>query len=301
MASEITEQYIDEGKWDFPEQFEDKPNINPQELAIKLYQAIAEDNEVRKYSEFHASNIAECPRAHFYKRLGLEPLKRASGALVLRWQTGHKVEEVIRPYLQKLYPNLISNVRFTNDRLNLSGEIDNYDPDSKQLIEIKSVHPQAVKYKKVGDSRNHLRDEKQYLHHEWQQVAYAYLMQQPDTKILLTDKKDRKKDYPAFVAQMHVEIDPKDWEVEKITYIYISLSGLIVPYITEVSQEILSNVKDRVEYLNNCYAAKQLPRCTCNENDPFWKMTGQYCDYQNPNDACCSPKLLDKLRSEELK
>lgn len=29
------------------------------EIAIKLYQAIAEDNEVRKYSQFHASNIAD--------------------------------------------------------------------------------------------------------------------------------------------------------------------------------------------------------------------------------------------------
>jgi len=271
------------------------------EIAIKLYQAIAEDNEVRKYSEFHASNIAECPRAHFYKRLGLEPLKRASGALVLRWQTGHKVEEVIRPYLQKIYPNLISNVRMTNDRLNLTGEFDNYDPDSKQLIEIKSVHPQAVKYKKVGDSRNHLRDEKQYLHHEYQQAAYVLLMSQADTfanySVEETPRGTLTK-YNRTNREDWSKIAVEDWGVEKITYIYISLSGLIVPYTTDVSQEILSNVKDRVEYLNNCYTAKQLPRCTCNENDVFWKMSGQYCDYQSEGE-CCSPSLVNKLKEQK--
>ena len=237
-------------------------------LAIELYKLIGEENKPRKYEAYHCSNIAECPRAHFYKRLGLEPLKRASGALVLRWQTGHKVEEVIRPYLQKIYPNLISNVRMTSEKMNLTGEYDNMNPDTKELIEIKSVHPQAVKYRKVGDSRNHLRDEKQYLHHEWQQHAYVLLLEEQGIKI------------------------------EKITYIYISLSGLIVPYTTDVNQEILSNVKDRVEYLNNCYTAKQLPRCTCNEDDVFWKMSGQYCDYQSEGE-CCSPSLVNKLKEQK--
>jgi len=237
------------------------------ELAIKLYQAIGEANEERVYEAWHASSLATCPRSHFYRRLGLEPLRKPSGALVLRWQTGHKIEEVIRPYLLKIYPNLISNVRLTNDRLNLTGEFDNYDPDSKQLIEIKSVHPQAVKYKKVGDSRNHLRDEKQYLHHEWQQHAYVLLLKEQGI------------------------------EIERITYLYISLSGLLVPYTTEVNPEILRNVKDRIDYLNTCYTAKQLPRCTCNEDDVFWKMTGQYCDYKTDVlGVCCSPKLVEALK-----
>lgn len=236
-----------------------------EDIAIKLYQEIGNDNKPRKYEQWHCSNISECPRAHFYKRLGLEPLKRASGALVLRWQTGHKVEEVIRPYLQKIYPNLISNVRMTSEKLQLTGEYDNLDPDTNQLIEIKSVHPQAVKYRKVGDSRNHLRDEKQYLHHEWQQHAYVLLLAEQGT------------------------------EVEKITYIYISLSGLIVPYTTEVKPDILRQVKERVDYLNDCYKNKKLPNCTCNENDVFWKMTGQYCDYKTEGE-CCSPKLLEALK-----
>lgn len=235
------------------------------ELAIKLYQAIAEDNETRKYEQFHASNIAECPRAHFYKRLGLEPLRKPSGALVLRWQTGHKIEEVIRPYLLKIYPNLQSNQRLTSDKMNLTGEYDNMNPDTKELIEIKSVHPQAVKYKKVGDTRNHLRDEGPYLHHEWQQHAYVLLLKEQGV------------------------------EIERITYLYISLSGLLVPYTTEVNPEILRNVKDRIDYLNTCYTAKQLPRCTCNEDDVFWKMTGQYCDYQQEGKPCCDSSLVNKL------
>lgn len=258
------------------------------EIAIKLYQVIGEANETRVFNAWHASSIATCPRSHFYHRLGLEPLKRASGALVLRWQTGHKVEEVIRPYLQKIYPELQSNIRLTNKRLNFTGEFDNWDPVTDQLIEIKSVHPQAVKYKKVGDTRNHLRDEKQYLHHEWQQHAYVYLMSQPDTT------------WGTGMTRYGTVVDKK-WDEKsekvpkKITYIYISLSGLIVPYTTEVNQEILSNVKDRVDYLNTCYTAKQLPRCTCNEDDVFWKMSGQYCDYQSEGE-CCSPRLLDKLK-----
>lgn len=140
------------------------------DLAIALYESVRAEDEPRVLKAWHASSIAECPRTHYYKRIGVKPLKTMTGALLLRFQAGHIIEGFIRPHILKQYPKLKSNVRLNDKELDLTGEYDNYDPETKQLIEIKSVHPWAFK---------HLQKEgKPYLHHEYQQHAYKILLKE---------------------------------------------------------------------------------------------------------------------------
>lgn len=260
------------------------------DLAIKLYQTISSDRKPRDMKAWHASQIAACPRAHYYARLGLEALQKPTGAKILRWDTGHAVEASIRPHLVKLYPNLVSNVRFFNKELDLTGELDNYDPDSKTIIEIKSVHPQAVRYRRVAEDRNHLKDDKQYLHHEYQQHAYELLMNNPTTEVKLD-------------GEYGVMKEP--WKVEKIIYLYISLAGLLVPYETEVNPEITQAVTQRLKLLQEAWSNKTPPPCFCGMSGKLYDGTMQYCDYRtippdknvhDPN--CCNLNLLKEKTSE---
>lgn len=247
--------------------------MNTQELTVKLYQAVNAEERDKRDEHWHASTIAQCPRANYFARKGVPSVAEASGAMKLRWATGHALEGVVRPYLKSIYPNLVSNVRFTNEELDLTGEVDNYDPDSKTIIEVKSVHPNAVRYKKVGEDRYHLKDDKQYLHHEYQQHAYVLLMSHPQT---ITEK------YEGWNHSHTV----KGWEVERIIYLYVSLSGLIVTYDTPVKPEILANVKKRVDILNQAWRSGEVPPCLCEESHPLYKGQMRYCPYKTDNDCC---------------
>ena len=240
------------------------------DISIKLYQAISDANEPRVFESWHASNIADCPRAHYMKRLGVKPVSIPSAAKMLRWQAGHLIEEVIRPHLKTLYPNLISNKRVTSKEWDLTGEYDNYDPDSKTLIEIKSVGPRAVKYRKKEDTRYHLRDEQPYPAHVLQNHAYALLI---EDMISSEDK------------------------VEQITFIYITLEGLIVPYTVPVSEDNLNHVKDRLNLLNASWSVKEPPICICQPDQPLYKSLHQFCDYKQ-EDNCCDIKLTKGVEGE---
>ena len=239
---------------------------------------------------WHGSSIASCPRAHYFKRLGVKPLQPATGAKILRWDTGHAYEAIIRPHLQKLYPKLVSNIRFFNKELDLTGELDNYDPESKTIIEIKTVHPNAVRYRKVAEDRNHLKDGQQYLHHEYQQHVYELLMRHPASEVKLGEK------YEKMTAP---------WPVEKIVYLYISLAGLLVPYETDVKPEITAAVNKRLALLNQAWQLKKPPPCLCHSPHPLYAGTMQWCDYRtikpdkhihDPN--CCSLNLEKEIPNE---
>ncbi|SRR6266536_3049728 len=258
--------------------------INLTELTSKLYKSFQDENKPRELNNWHASSIAQCPRAQMYARADIPPLAKPTGAKIIRWQSGHEIEGVIRPHLKKLYPNLISNVRFTNEELNLTGEIDNFDLDSKTLIEIKSVSTHAVKYRKVSDDRAHLRDERPYLGHEYQQAAYIALFRHQNTYIdELGDFLDggSVKD---FMRQMLL--------IKQVIYLYITLDGLLVPYSTPVSEGIVSNVLKRLNVLRAAWKAQESPECLCSEDHPLWKSVMQFCDYRNGSE-CCSIKLWE--------
>lgn len=252
--------------------------ISPTQLTSQLYQSITADNQPRVMSHWHASSIAQCPRAQFYARKGIAPLTTPTGAKLLRWRAGHLIEEVIRPHLKKLYPDLLSNVRMTNHALDLTGEFDNYSPSARTIFEIKSVSSHAVKYQRVLDTRKHLKDSQQYLHHEFQQAAYVALMRREDT--------DKQSD------ELNT-IKPHLADVEHIVYLYITLDGLLVPYATPVNDTLVSKVEKRLELLRKNWTNQTLPECVCAEEDhPLYKGVLQYCDYKSPGVACCSPELF---------
>lgn len=232
------------------------------ELATSLYQSIAEDNEVRVFEKWHASAISECPRSHYFKRLGVKPLQTAGAGKMLRWQAGHIIEEVIRPHLLKTYPDLVSNERLENDTL--TGEYDNYSEAEETIFEVKSVHDFAFEYRKVGTPRFHIRDQKPYLNHTLQNHCYVKLLREQGKKVSF------------------------------ITYVYITLDGRIATYQTPVNGELLAEVNSRLKTLNAAWENQTPPECLCDEKHPLWKSTMQYCDFKGSNE-CCSLQLINTV------
>lgn len=235
------------------------------ELAQALYNDIQSKNEVRVFERWHASSIAECPRAHFFKRKGIKGQGYVGGGKMLRWKAGHLMEEAIRPHLEAVYPDIQSNVRLESDILDLTGEYDNYSPSAKTIFEVKSVHDFAFAYKKKSDSRFHVKDGKPYLNHSLQNHSYVELIRE------------------------------KGGEVEFITFIYITLDGRIATYKTPVDPSLLADVNGRLKTLNTAWETDTPPECICNDKHPLWKSTMQYCDYRQGSE-CCSLSLLEPAR-----
>lgn len=237
-------------------------------LAIKLYESIQNANKPRAIDEWHASELAKCPRANYFARLGVKPLGYVGAGKMLRWQAGHIIEEVIRPHLKSVYPDLESNVRLLSKKLDLTGEYDNYSEKEEMIIEVKSVHDFAFAYKKKGDERFELKGGEPYLNHELQNHSYVKLLN---------------------------EIGKP---VSSITYVYITLDGRIATYKTEVQQALLDNVSKRLDVLNTSWANQTPPDCICREDHPLYKSTMQYCEYRD-GDTCCDISLQDKLRGSD--
>lgn len=238
------------------------------EVASKLYQDIAKADEIRVFEKWHASSIAECTRSHYYKRLAIPRLQQAGAGKMLRWKAGHLYEEAIRPHLEALYPNLVSNERLESEELDLTGEYDNYSEKDEMIIEVKTVHDFAMQYRRKDDKRFRLKDDKPYLNHELQNHCYVKLL--------------REKGKP----------------VSSILYVYMTLDGRIATYKTAVKPELLLEVESRLKTLNTAWANQEPPECICDESHDLYKSTMQYCDYKN-GDECCSLHLLSK-GSEEI-
>lgn len=248
--------------------------------SIALYQAISDSNERRQFNHWHASSIADCPRAHYYKRLGIAPLETPSAALVIRWGAGHLLEEMIRPQIETVYGEIHSNKRMTSKTLNLTGEFDNFVVADSRLVEIKSVHDMAFIERdgktylkeKTGTSLRGGREinnwgakEAPYLHHELQNHAYVLLLAENGIK------------------------------VSGVDYVYISLSGRIVVYSTDVQQELLDNVSARLDTLNKAWQTKTPPVCICDPAHKLYDSVTKYCDYKNKETGeCCSLDLLER-------
>lgn len=235
------------------------------ELAQALYNDIQSKNEVRVFERWHASSIAECPRAHFFKRKGIKGQGYVGGGKMLRWKAGHLYEEAIRPHLEAIYPDLKSNVRLESDKMDLTGEYDNYSEAEKMLIEDKTVHDFAFQYKKKADHRFDLKGGEPYPNHLLQNHCYVELLRE------------------------------KGFEVEYITFVYMTLDGRIATYKTNVDPQITAEVQRRLKTLNTAWETDTPPECICNDKHPLWKSTMQYCDYKGERE-CCSLSLLEPAR-----
>jgi CRISPR/Cas system-associated exonuclease Cas4 (RecB family) len=243
--------------------------------SIAMYQAIADSNEERVFEMWHASSIANCPRNHYFKRLGIPALTKATGAKVLRWQAGHHFETAIRPIIASVYGETGTNERMTSKKLQLTGEFDNFVVKDNRLVEIKTVHDfafierdgQISLKEQVGTYPNGNKKWEAkttpYLNHELQNHAYVLLLKE------------------------------KGVEITHIDYVYISLSGRLVVYTTEVQESLLENVRRRLEALNTAWETKTPPDCICKEGHPLWDTTMRWCEYQTEND-CCNLKLMEK-------
>ncbi len=236
--------------------------------SIELYQVIADKNEERVFKHWHASSLSECPRAHYFKRRGVLSVNKPGAGKVLRWQAGHALEEAVRPHVEACWPNVESNVRVTDKKLDLTGEYDNRSEDT--IIEVKSVSVYAFKESKgvVGlkeqlgfhDNGNRkwgIREEP-YLHHRIQNHAYALMLD----------------------------------GIEQIEYIYISLDGRIATYKEKVSSSITDLIHRRLVLLNDHWSSGTPPACICHEKDhPLYAPVMQWCDYKTKT-GCCSLDLI---------
>lgn len=260
--------------------------------SIELYKAVSDSNETRLMESWHASSIAECPRAQYLKRyLGPKLAEtvdeisetKPSGAKILRWEAGHAFEAAIREHLPAIFPegeHITSNERMWSMGHDLTGEYDNYAHESKTLVEIKTVHDYAFierngkvtlkeripdEYDEEGNlikqKAKYRAMEGPYLHHAMQNHAYAILLKAN-----------------------------KNIDVERIKYVYISLSGRMVTYDTPVDPKLLQKVEHRLELLNNAWEAQEAPECLCNEQHPLWGPVMQWCDFRTDT-GCC---LIDK-------
>jgi hypothetical protein len=274
-------------------------------LTNDLYRCIDENDRPREIKHWHCSSIAKCPRALYFERLKVPELveNQPGAGKKLRWRAGHAIEATIRPELEKVFPKMLSNIRFTNDELDLTGEFDGYDLKSKSLISVKSTHDFAMI---TLNGKTGLKDKigmkistrsgkpvidwglktEPYIHHQWQEHAYVALFEDRHTNV------DELGDFldgggvKEFVQKLS--------GVENIIYVYITLGGLIDTYQTAVNPEILARVKAKVAYLNKCWAEKTLPICTCREGQEMFNETNQYCGYKTKT-GCCSAELLHAL------
>ena len=237
-------------------------------LAHSLYTSISLAEEPRVFEKWHSSSIAECPRAQYFKRLDVPTIFKPTAGKVLRWKAGHLMEEAIRPHIKTLYPDLKSNERLDSEKLDLTGEYDNYSEKNQTIIEVKTVHDYAFNYKKKGDARFDLRDFQPYLNHELQNHCYVMLLRE------------------------------KGMTVNQIVYIYISLDGRIATYKTNVKPELIAKVYRRLQALNEAWEAQEPPACLCNENDELWNSTTQYCPYKDKT-VCCSLNLINGADASE--
>jgi len=254
------------------------------DISIKLYQAITDSNERRVFEHWHASSLAECPRAQYFKRLGVEPLSTVTAAKVLRWKAGHLMEEAIRPIIAKVYGETSSNKRYISKKLDMTGEFDNLVLAGNKLVEIKTVHDMAFIEKDgiVGLKENLGKKtfstgrevntwgvkQTPYLNHEIQNHGYVMLLEEEGIK------------------------------VEGIDYVYISLGGRIVVYTTQVQPELLQNVTTRLNLLNEAWRTKTPPPCICMETThPLYENTMKWCEFRDEaNNTCCEIKLSEGVK-----
>lgn len=248
-------------------------------LSVKLYQTIHELNKPRVMEKWHASSIAECPRTQYFRRKGVPALSEPSAALMLRWKAGHAIETAIRPYLEHVFPDIVSNERLENNIL--TGEYDNYVPKDKAIIEVKSVHDYAFKehggevYLKEQDGTHPNGNKKwipkltPYLHHELQNHCYVKLLREAGK------------------------------EVEKIIYVYISLSGRIATYETAVQPKLVEAVERRLKELNKAWESQTPPDCVCSPDNALFDSVLQYCPYKTEQ-GCCDLELLKKLEATNV-
>lgn len=245
------------------------------QLKAKLYDSIEAGNKEHPYQNWHASALASCPRSHYFKRLQIPPVNKPGAGKILRWSAGHNMEEAIREHVENVFPDVKSNVRLTNKDLDLTGEYDNL--SGQTLIEIKTVHDYAFKESKEGgiglkeQIGTMANGNKQwgikphaYLHHMYQNHVYAYML--------------------------------KPLEVEKIVFIYISLSGRMVIYVEDIDPQFFAKIEDRLDLLNKAWKNQTPPDCICGDkNNPLYDSVLQWCDYKQGND-CCSLQLTEGVK-----
>lgn len=220
------------------------------DLVFSLYDKIKELDEPRENTLPSGSMIAKCPREQYFTLTGKEPINKLTAAKLLRFKVGHGIEDEVRPYLKELYSNMKFNERLMSEDMNFTGEYDCYDPDSKLLLDVKSVHPFAFKYLE--------KDPKIHLHYQYQLHAYRLLLEEHGN------------------------------EVDKLGVLYVSLDGRLMYLEQEPDEAITKNVKKRIQLITEALEKDEPPECIClNKDHPLYKGQMRFCVFYNSQDKVC--------------
>lgn len=254
-------------------------------LVELVSQRIADDKKEKEYASWRASSMGKCLREHYYRRLGVKPTSPPDE----RKDRVFKVGDIFHEWIQNMVLDSMGKEVFKHGEI-VAVEVEKELSSSKWdnagrcdllimfadgyliLIDIKTINSRAFWH--LENSHKNVKDKfPQY----WVQLGDYMLMSKlsgvpvDEGRILLVSKDDLM--------------------MKEVTYL--------------LTEELEERVKSELSTLNQHWADKTLPPCTCNQLylDKNGKSSGpKYCSYRDPDtpSQCCNEYLAkDKLIKEE--
>jgi len=116
----------------------------------------SKEREGKERTTWYASELGNCPRGTYYKRLGVEPDEELDARTKRVFKCGNIFEDFILDRLIDGDHTLEREVRVENKELHISGRIDGlitYKDGTQEILEIKSKHSGAFhKMRKEGEA-----------------------------------------------------------------------------------------------------------------------------------------------------
>lgn len=239
-----------------PQTWEHDDSTDASYSLVKLINDYIKASEQKEFNSWRCSQIGRCPRSHFYKRLGIAPVKETTDRLGRVFSVGDVFHGWIQDIATKYTVNVNGSVLYKAEaevevfdkELDLGGRYDLLidAKGEKILFDIKTVH--SNKFTHMAD------EESPDWHYQMQLAAYMTLMKKLDTP------------------------------VDKGRILYVSKDDLRTLELTYfLTPEKEKAVLDEVALLNKHWADKTLPPCTCDDptHKTDWQRKSAYCDYSD--------------------
>lgn len=206
----------------------------------------------KEYKTLSPSSLGGCPRAHYWKVIGVKETTPPNPGALLNFQIGFLWEKLWEEALTWKGLEFKSQEYFLDEEHNLGGTCDFLIKTGEDEWEIWDSKTQGSKwfwYVQDRIKKGQYDEAKEEYGYIIQQAVYIYLA--------------RKAGY----------------NVTKAKLAYISKDDGLVGKITTVTltDKLEAHILKKVNYLNECLKTKTLPECECEG----WKVG--YCNYGNVN------------------
>lgn len=245
----------------------------------------------KEYKSWRASSIGLCPRAHSYRRAGIEPTSPKDDRTLAKFKAGdifHDfVESITAVEVERLGGTVSSEAELYDKELDLGGRYDLLIElgDKRVLKDVKSqqsgffhrLHREATVRldKSLDDSTP---EERQRATREALWEKHPHMVMQLGAYMVLLERAGTPVDEGVIVR-----ISKDDLSVSETHFKLSDRLGEREPSLGEL-------VLRELGVLNQHRAKGTLAPCTC-KDDP-WRV--KYCDYAEGG-SCCSDKLAPKL------